>query len=220
MSGYTFVGRLDHRAKERGWGGWETIAAEADAIERTFQNKMPQDGWKGRGRDMRLHISGDTYNESSTWILGTAASNYMLRGGGRVWTYTHRWREVARDRWKLVSALASVESVDEFKEAERQGYAMAITLPYFPTEKAFQVPGRPDLRVVPCLAETRGLTCIECRLCFDDKKLREKGIVIGFSLHGTNSTVASQRLGERQGDLIGKVPLVLRGQRVRLKVVG
>jgi hypothetical protein len=51
---------------------------------------------------------------------------------------------------------------------------------------------RDGLKVLPCPFETRGVTCVECRLCLDapiDPK-----IVIGFVAHGKDKAKAKRRL--------------------------
>ena len=47
------------------------------------------------------------------------------------------------------------------------------------------MPGlRGGWRVLPCPAETRGRTCVQCRLCFDTEALAKRKLAIGFQLHG------------------------------------
>lgn len=213
MNGYTFVGTLDQKAVSGFYTGLETIMLEAELIDRLYPMRVPRDGYKGRGRDMRLHVSGDVSCANGASMLGQAADLWGLRGGGQVWTYTHRWREVPRSAWgRWVNVLASIERVEDIEAAEAQGYVPAITLTYFPTERAFKVPGRPDRKVVPCPAETRGRTCVECRLCLNEDRLRRLGLIIGFSLHGTNKAAAARSLRVLQGGAFDSVPLELKLQ--------
>lgn len=213
MAGYTFVGVLDQKAVRGGYGGLETIMLEAEMLDSMYSKGIPRDGWKGRGRDLRLHVSGDVSCINGARILGVSAISWRLRGGGSVWTYTHRWKDIPRAVWGWwAKPLASVERVEDIEAAEAQGYAVAITLAYFPRDKAFTIPGRPDRRVIPCPAEVRKTTCVECRLCFDDDRLRERGLVIGFSLHGVNRVQAAKRLRVLQGDAFDAMPLELKVQ--------
>lgn len=212
MAGYTPVGKLDQRAARWRYTGLETNMAEADAIDRLWPMGVPRDGWKGRGRDMRLHVAGDASCTNGARILGQAAGEWGLRGGGAVWTYTHRWREIARSAWgRWVSVLASVETIEDAEDAISRGYAAAITVLYFMTPKAFKVPGT-RLRVVPCPAETRNVTCVECRMCFDSEKLLRHGIIIGFAIHGIGRLRAARYLMELNQGRLYEAPLVLKAQ--------
>ena len=78
-----------------------------------------------------------------------------------------------------MSVLASCHTKDEVKEAMAKGYAASITTAKMP-EKAIVEDG---ITYVPCVEQTKGITCVECRLCFDDVGLLEKKIVIVFELH-------------------------------------
>lgn len=146
---------------------------------------IPQDGARG-GRDLRMHIGGDVPSLAAAQRLAGAAKRWMERGGGRVWTYTHRWRPVARYAFGAISVLASVETVADARAADLRGFVPAMVVHAFPDDRAFRVDGL-RLKVIPCPAETRGtdkVTCVTCRLCLDDGALRRRGAAIGFSLHG------------------------------------
>lgn len=168
-------------------GDPETVAlSEAALIRQEAEVGVPQDGARG-GRDLRLHVGGDVLNEASAEVLGAAAAKWRAGGGGSVWTYTHRWRDVPRAFWgPNVFPLASVETVDEAHEAMNMGYVPAIVVDRFHSDRTYQL-GDPDdsLPVVPCPYETRGRTCVECRLCLDhEDHLRASGVAIGFAIHG------------------------------------
>ncbi len=62
------------------------------------------------------------------------------------------------------------------------GFASAIVWP-FTDDKPFRL-AEADTTVVPCPHDTRGLTCVECRLCLDDSSLFQKRITIAFRPHG------------------------------------
>lgn len=194
-----FTGRaarqLDDAAAAEGLRGDEVIEREAQVIEASFcgargraGGRVAQDGGRhGRaGRDLRLHVGGDV---SSTWgamRLAVAAKSWQRRGGGAVWTYTHRWRRVARDAFGPISVLASVERVEDARAAVHRGYVPAIVLERFPSPRAFQLRGS-RVTWLPCPAETKGTTCVQCRLCLDADALRRRGQGIAFAVHGNQA---------------------------------
>lgn len=213
MGHLAFTGALERKAIDGEWTGFETIRAEAELINATFPNQIPQDGWNGKGRDLRLHVGGDVSCAPGARKLRLAAAAWVLRGGGAVWTYTHRWREIRREVWgEWISPIASIEKAEDIVKAAAQGYASAITLTSFPSERLFRVPGAESWSVLPCPAETRGKTCVECRLCLDGEKLLKRKQVIGFSLHGRGAKKASKALRVLQGDTFDKVPFKLKAQ--------
>jgi len=171
---------LDRNA--RGLSGTQVNEAEADHIRYAFDGgTIPQDGARG-GRDLRLHAGGDVASTRGAKALSGAAEDWKRRGGGSVWTFTHRWRQVARHSFGAISVLASCESTEDAKRAQQRGYVPALVLRSFPSERAFDLDG---LRVIPCPAETRGTTCVQCRLCLDrEQHLRASKSAIGFALHG------------------------------------
>lgn len=177
---------MDGAAIENELTGDQVIAMEADWVNRSFPNGVPQDGALG-GRDLRYHVGGDV---SSTWgakQLGAAAEGYIDRGGGSVWTFTHRWRQIAKESWGLaVSVLASVESVEDAYKAKDRGYAPAIVVAGHRSHKLYEMGGRKKLKVIPCPAETTGTTCVKCRLCLD-RDLLSMGVAIGFRAHGRSA---------------------------------
>lgn len=181
--------RLDRRA--RGLTGDAVGMIEAEHIKAAFKrSRIPQDGARG-GRDLRLHVGGDVSSALAAGWLADAAADWKSRGGGDVWTYTHRWAEVPRSAWGSISALASVESADDADAALALGYAPAFTLREFPSEKAFALRG---VKVIPCPAETRGTTCVKCRLCFNDVRLAKERSAIGFALHGHGASHVARHL--------------------------
>lgn len=173
--------QLDDAA--RGIDAERVADVEVRLLDEAFgRGEIPQDGARG-GRDLRLHIGGDVPSTAAAQRLACAADRWRRRGGGAVWTYTHRWRHIPRAAFGKISVLASVEDVAEAKQADLRGYVPAVVVSRFPSERAFRVDGLRH-RVIPCPAETRGTTCVECRLCLDDGALRRRGAAIGFALHG------------------------------------
>ncbi len=177
---------LDRAA--RGMTPFEVIDAEASHIELSFNGgPVPQDGPGGKGRGLRLHDGGDVEGRAGAKRLARAARNWMERGGSRPWTYTHRWHEIPRSDWGPISVLASIERADDLARARERGYASAITLAEFASEKAFDVQG---WRVIPCPAETRQRTCVQCRLCWRADALLAERAAIAFKMHGSRKSLA------------------------------
>ena len=175
----------------------QVIAQEVKLIDRAFGGRgIPQDGASG-GRDLRLHVGGDVGGTQDALMLAAAAHRWGIRGGGRVWTYTHRADEIPRDAWGAISVLGSAEIPADIEVLRSAGYAAAIVVPDFLSRRPFKLSGS-SATVVPCpyeLDETR--TCVECRLCLD-VDLLSHNLAIGFRAHGTRAELAKvvlQRLG-------------------------
>lgn len=74
-------------------------------------------------------------------------------------------------------------STSEVAEARKQGYAPAIVVPEFSGDRAFKMDGS-DTKWIPCPAQTRGVGCSDCRLCFDADRLFNGDFGIAFAAHG------------------------------------
>ena len=130
--------------------------------------------------DLRVHVVGDCKSDAEAEIVGDAAARFMARRRPTdAWTYAHAWETIKRASWGAMSVLASCHTKDEVKRAMSRGYAASIVTADMP-DKAFKEDG---ITYVPCLEQTKGITCVECRLCFDDSALLAKKIVIVFKLH-------------------------------------
>jgi hypothetical protein len=176
----------------RGQTSDEVIGHEVRLIDEAFAGgRVPQDGAKG-GRDVRLHVGGDVGSIRGAQLLAGAARRWLERGGGTPWTFTHWWREIPRKAFGQISVLASVERPEDVEIARRRGYASALVVAEFASEKAYRLPGS-TARVVPCPAETRGTTCVECRLCLD-ADLLAMNVAIGFRVHGPGAKYAREAL--------------------------
>jgi len=135
------------------------------------------------GRPLRLHTVGDCQTDAAAQSVAAAAARYVARGGGRVWTYTHAWRDVSRDSWGDVHILASCEKPEHVAAAHARGYATSIVVDEFPTHRRYDLDGA---SVVPCPAQTNEkVTCTSCRLCMDTPRLKKNRLTIGFETHGT-----------------------------------
>lgn len=175
-----YVGITSHRLDDeaKGFSPLEAARAEAAAIDNSYNG-----GDVPKGRDLRIHVAGDSRTLMGTRVINKAVARWKARGGGSVWTYTHAWKHVPREEWSNVSILASISSTAEVEAARAQGYAPAIVVPEHPSEKAFQLDGC-DTKFIPCPAQTRGVGCTDCRLCFNADRLHEGNFGIAFAVHG------------------------------------
>ena len=159
--------KLNKNAKDS--SSVEVAEAEATAI----------DGLTGL-MDLRVHVVGGCKTDKEAKLVGDAAARFMgRRRKTDAWTYAHAWKTIKRAAWGAMSVLASCHTKAEVKQAMAKGYAASITTAKMP-EKAIIEDG---ITYVPCLEQTKGITCVECRLCLDDVALLEKKIVIVFELH-------------------------------------
>ena len=128
-------------------------------------------------KPLRLHVSGDARTNKSAKLLATAAKSWQ----NKVYSYTHAWKDVKRSSWGNVSVLASVESTSDAKLALKRGYAPAIIVASHASSKAYVKDG---IKIIPCPQQTKDVTCDRCKLCMNDKMLRNQGAAIGFAVHG------------------------------------
>lgn len=172
--------RLDDAAA-RGFTGDLVNKVEAAHIECSYEGGMiPQDGARG-GRDMRLHVGGDVASTRGARILANVVDGYIRRGGGTVWTFTKRWRSIARKSFGRINVLASVMSTAEGRMALGRRYAPAVVVMKLPEDGKSWV--QDGVRWIPCVYETSGRTCVECRLCLD-RDLVKMNAGIAFGVHG------------------------------------
>jgi len=216
------IKRLNEAAQ--GHSSREVIEELVYEIDHTYVRGVPQDGPRGGGRPFRLNVAGDFRSEAEARKAGGGLTRWRWeRGGGIGWLYTHGWREIRREAFGPdISALASVETIDEIEQAFEQGYASALTVKEFPQSKPYRLPGVP-WRFIPCPhevkknaldikriatgmsdeeyeAERRGLpTCMDCGLCLDANKRCAKREVILFEEHGpTQAKKRNRRLRESE----------------------
>lgn len=184
QSGYIkrFTGRLDKEAKEYALSALQVAQNEAEALRRLFGGRqVPQDGARG-GRDLRLHVGGDVGSDLAAMTLAEAARDWKERGGGAVWTYTHRWRDIPIEAWGSIAVWASTETAEQAEDARSRGYRVSVTMPgrLFTGIRKQPIEG---IQVVPCPWESSEVSCVQCRLCFGEAKLPED-TTIGFKIHG------------------------------------
>lgn len=183
--------RIHSSARDKaaaGMSGLDVIRDEVSLIDDAWVRGVPRDGARG-GRDLRLHVGGDVSCAAGAALLGEAAMRWVARGGGRVWTFTHRWREIPSHAWgPCISVLASAEDEMQVDEAHARGYAASLVVPEYPRgHRVFGWP-RSRMRAVPCPAESgASVTCSTCRLCMHDVELRRRRLAVAFAAHGTDA---------------------------------
>lgn len=180
------VARLDKAAV--GLSALQVAREEAKAIDESYKGgKVPL------GRDLRLHVSGDSRTLAGTRLINNAVGRWKKRGGGDVWSYTHAWRNITRGEWSNVSILGSISSIYEVDAVREQGYAPALVIGEHPSEKAYTLPGS-DVKWIPCPAQTKGVGCSDCRLCFNADRLFRGNYGIAFAAHGVKKNIIKRRL--------------------------
>ena len=203
ITGITGIAGRKLDAAAQGLTADQVIAEETRLIDGAFnRGRVPQDGARG-GRDLRLHVGGDVGSTAGAQLLAGAAGRWRNRGGGAVWSFTHTWREVPHEAWASISVLESSEQPEDIRAARAAGYAAAIVVDKFPSDKAFSLPGS-TTKIVPCPAETRGKTCVECRLCLDADKLARRNIAIAFEAHGPTARRVREALVQQRALVVEK----------------
>lgn len=128
--------------------------------------------------DLRLGVSGEVSGPRGARAIADAAAHWVRQVGGRVWGYTHAWKRILRSTFGAASVLASVDDPADIPRAKRRGYVPAIVLDRHESRTPVTVGGH---RFIRCPNETMGMACVECRLCMDDGRLRERGFGIAFA---------------------------------------
>jgi len=139
---------------------------------------------------LRLHIVGDCKTPLAAEIVANACDEYIKKHNQPVWTYTHAWRVIPREKWGKISVLASCENTEEAKLAMRRGYAASMVR-YKKFNKIFNYK---DINMVPCFEMTNGIQCNKCKVCFSDKRLRDRKQVICFFPHGSQTKLAQRAI--------------------------
>jgi hypothetical protein len=174
------VKRLD--AAAAGLSDLDVARVEAAAIRAAFGGgPVPRDP-SGRRLPLRIHVAGDCRTPEAAELLADAAADWIARGGGPAWTYTHAWHDVPRSAWGPISVLASLDDAADVDAAAAQGYRWtAVVVPSHGIDRAVRThDGR---TILPCPEQTRGTPCVDCRACFraDDGRT-----TILFAAHGQN----------------------------------
>lgn len=164
---------------------------DASVLEVAHAEAIAISNLSGRN-DLRLHVVGDCTTNETAAIVSDAAIE-VLKKGRQAWAYTHSAANVERRAWGKVSVLASAERPDQVLAYQDKGYATAMVVDKFESERLYKKDG---LSILPCPNQTRGVQCTSCRLCLDDDRLHAKGITIGFAPHGTRVKRVLQVLEE------------------------
>jgi hypothetical protein len=91
--------------------------------------------------------------------------------------------------------LASCETPTDVLEARAKGYATALVVKHFEDEKRHAVV---QLDALPCVEQTKGVTCTDCRLCMKDDHLIASELTILFRTHSQNVKKANAALDKRE----------------------
>lgn len=171
------VYKLDEQSE--GLSALEIARNEAKAIDASYDG-----GLIPLGKYMRLHVSGDSRTVKGTNLINSAVKRWKKRGGAVAWTYTHAWKNVPRSAWSNVSILASIDNPQDSTLARSRGYAPAIVVSEFVSDKAFYLKDS-TTKFIPCPAQTKdNITCSDCRLCFNANSLYNRDAGIAFAAHG------------------------------------
>lgn len=186
----SYVGMVNYRNERRARGAspLEIARYEAKAIDDSYNGKKVPEG-----RFLRLHVAGDCRVRKGADLINNAIKRWLNRGGERVWSYTHAWMNVPKSRWSNVSMLASVDNVSQVAEARNNGYAPAIVVPEFTSDKAFKLDGC-DTKWIPCPAQTRKVGCSDCKLCMRSDWLYQSNTGIAFEAHGAKRNSLKRHL--------------------------
>jgi hypothetical protein len=158
----------------------DVALAEAEAITTRLSGNL----------NLRIHVVGDCATTEAASIVSRAALS-ILKKGNKAWSYTHAWADVDRKAWDGVSVLASAETPEQVQQAQGEGWATAIIVSEFKDDKLYEDNG---IKILPCVNQTKGVKCVECRLCWDAPRLASKGITIGFAAHGSRRNTIGRML--------------------------
>ena len=141
-----------------------------------------------QGGLMRANVSGDVLDD--TGALDTAYASALSdvatqRPDADVFTYTHAWATLTPDLAPGVTVNASCETTDDLERAAAAGWPTVVVDPGDETSLIGSVvAGR---KVVQCPAQTKGLTCDQCRLCARP----QRRCTVAFVVHGSGKKLAA-----------------------------
>lgn len=162
---------------------------KSDIIDVNTIADMEADGIRklSGARPLRVHVVGDCTTDYAASVVGKA----MVAHPQPAWTYTHAWRDVDHASWQNASVLASCESTEQVKQASARGYATAIVVEEFDSEKKYEKNG---INILPCREQINGTKCVDCKLCFNAENLKKHNITIGFKAHGVSKKKVTSAL--------------------------
>lgn len=144
--------------------------------------------------DLRVHVVGDCTTDNAAATVSGAMIKHQAKHGRAAWTYTHAWRMVKRISWGKANVLASCQTIGEVAEAHSLGYGAALIVSEHPEDgKAYQMG---EYSVIPCPEQTRGVQCVDCRLCMNSQRLHDTKRVISFAPHGVKKNKLVARIKE------------------------
>ncbi len=180
-------------AKGRIFGIPERYVPEEDNPEYAQVRELVQ--LMPKGGIFRANVSGDVLDASGELDEGyaSALSHVAInRPDTEVFSYTHAWRKLKPDFAPGVTFNASTESAAGIEEAAAAGWPTVVTDPGpdDPTSLIGQtIAGR---KVVQCPAQTKGLTCEQCRLCARPNRKS----TVAFAVHGSGKNIAAKQVME------------------------
>ncbi len=155
------------------------------AAVRALADTLPE------GALFRANVSGDVLDDAGELDQGYAdALSHVAqsRPDADVFTYTHAWRKLEPDLAPGVTVNASCESAADIETAAAAGWPTVVTDPGDASSIIGQtIAGR---KVVQCPAQTRGLTCEQCRLCARP----ERKSTVAFIVHGSGKAIAARQV--------------------------
>lgn len=166
----------------------EVIArSEAEAIR----------GLSGK-RALRVHVVGDCTSDAAARIVSEAMVEHSTKWSQPAWTYTHAWRDVARESWGSANVQASCETKADEDLARSRGYATARVVEKFDSDSLYTA--EDGSKILPCPQQTgKSADCISCGLCLNsaaiEKRLKNE-ISIGFAAHGATKKRAVKALSK------------------------
>lgn len=135
----------------------------------------------------RLHVAGE-------WIDSLHIKRVLkvVRAKSlRAWSYTHKWRRFKAKTFKGMAILASCDSLPDAVQAWIKGYAPALVVAKFESPQAYDLKyangSDSGMRGIPCPAQTKHVTCEECKLCLKTDWLHSTQQVILFEAHGSRA---------------------------------
>lgn len=151
--------------------------------------------WPRDGRPLRVHVVGDCKTYLAATIVADAVADAQSSGAGPAFGYTHAYNRVPRSAWGSVSVLASVETVEDIRLADQNGYAPAIVAET--REDAADRLAAAGWSGIGCPAEDGRADCESCRLCMKADRLRSARKAIIFTTHGTGKKKAAAAIAAR-----------------------
>lgn len=185
------VDRLNHEAENL--SPLDLARAEAKAIDESYKG-----GLVPLGRNLRLHVSGDSRTIAGSRIINNAVGRWQQRQGGLVWAYTHCWDHVTADIWSNVSMLASVDNPTDAIYAQQNGYAPSLVVAEHKSDKIYLLPNS-ETKWIPCPAQVKGISCSDCGICLHANQLYNSNMGVAFSAHGIKKNSIKRRLAVLNG---------------------